>query len=190
MLIWYGLYDTNVLCFLKKPFNDWFSFLLLVLRYQESAIHRLGGFYYVHDPLNFYHRPFIRPWGVLLHHGNAERFARNGTLRERNETLRERNGMLCISENGTLCTLWPRFQFSQIFGFPRMANRPFVYRRYGKMRKKFISFNWNVLICNLRTRLLRMRENLSTPQLEFVLFRSNLFFHETLRLSLCVCAKF
>ena len=91
MLIWYGLYDTNVLCFLKKPFNDWFSFLLLVLRYQESAIHRLGGFYYVHDPLNFYHRPFIRPWGVLLHHGNAERFARNGTLRERNETLRERN---------------------------------------------------------------------------------------------------
>ena len=32
-----------------------------------------------------------------------------------------------------------------------------------------------------------MRENLSTPQLEFVLFRSNLFFHETFRLSLCVC---
>ena len=153
MLIWYGLYDTNVLCFLKKPFNDWFSFLLLVLRYQESAIHRLGGFYYVHDPLNFYHRPFIRPWSVLLHHGNGlhetERFE-NGTKHFGNGTKRFGNGVLCISENGTLCTLWPRFQFSQIFGFPRMANRPFVYLRYGKMRKKFISFNWiHLNVCNV-----------------------------------------
>ena len=28
-----------------------------------------------------------RPWSVLLHHGNAERFARNVTLLERNGTL-------------------------------------------------------------------------------------------------------
>ena len=34
---------------------------------------------------------YYRPWSVLLHHRNAERFARNWTLRGRNETLWERN---------------------------------------------------------------------------------------------------
>ena len=65
-----------------------------------------------------------RPLSVLLHNGNAERFSRNGTLRGRNETLWERNetfgnGTLCIFGNGMLRALWPRFQFSPIFGFPR-----------------------------------------------------------------------
>ena len=112
MLIWYGLYDTNVLCFLKKPFNDWFSFLLLVLRYQESAIHRLGGFYYVHDPLNFYHRPFLRPWTVCTKR-NASRTKRNTSGTERNVS-------------GTECFAFLRTErfvrFGLVFNFPRYSD--------------------------------------------------------------------
>ena len=46
----------KVMKYWKPGYNDWCSFLLLVLRHQESAIHRLGGYYNVHDGLNFYHR--------------------------------------------------------------------------------------------------------------------------------------
>ena len=42
-----------------------------LLRHQESAIHRLGGYYYVHDPLNFYHRPYHDHNGVTCVHPNA-----------------------------------------------------------------------------------------------------------------------
>ena len=42
-----------------------------VLRHQEYAIHRLGGFYDVHDPLNFYHRPYHDHNGVTCVHPNA-----------------------------------------------------------------------------------------------------------------------
>ena len=57
----------------------------------------------------------------------------NGTKRFGNETKRFENGTLCIFGNRTLCMLWSRFHFSPIFGFPCMANRPFVYLLYGKM---------------------------------------------------------
>ena len=57
----------------------------------------------------------------------------NGTKCFENGTKPFGNGTLCNFGNGTL---WPRFQFSPIFGFPRMANRPFVYLRYSKMRIK------------------------------------------------------
>ena len=65
------LFLFKVLKYWKPGFNDWFSFLLLILRHQESAIHRLGGFYYVHDPLNFYHRPYHDHNGVTCVHPNA-----------------------------------------------------------------------------------------------------------------------
>ena len=61
----------KVLKYWKPGFNDWFSFLLLVLRHQESAIHRLGGYYYVHDPLNFNHRPYHDHNSVTCVHTNA-----------------------------------------------------------------------------------------------------------------------
>ena len=64
----------KVLKYWKPGFNDWFSFLLLVLRHQESAIHRLGGYYYVHDPLNFYHRPYHDRNSVTCVHPNAWTF--------------------------------------------------------------------------------------------------------------------
>ena len=60
-------HKIKVLKYWKPGFND----LLLVLRHQESAIHRLGGFYYVHDPLNFYHRPYHDHNGVTCVHPNA-----------------------------------------------------------------------------------------------------------------------
>ena len=45
--------------------------LLLVLRHQESAIHRLGGYYYVHNPLIFYHRPYHDHNSLTCVHPNA-----------------------------------------------------------------------------------------------------------------------
>ena len=48
----------KVLKYWKPGFNDEFSFLPLVLKQQESAIHGFCGYYYVHDALNFYHRPY------------------------------------------------------------------------------------------------------------------------------------
>ena len=76
--------------------------------------------------------------GTLNGLHERERFE-DGTKRFENETFRGQNetfqnGTLWIFGNGTLCTLWSRFQFSPIFELPRMANRPFVYLRYGKMR--------------------------------------------------------
>ena len=41
--------------------------LLLVLRHQESAIHRLGGYYYV----QIYHRPYHDHNSVTCVHPNA-----------------------------------------------------------------------------------------------------------------------
>ena len=85
------------------------------------------------DPEAYYYTA-----GTLNGLHETERFE-DGTKRFGNETKRfgdgtKRfgNGTLCIFGNGTLCTLWPRFQFPPIFGFPRMANRPFVYLRYAK----------------------------------------------------------
>ena len=57
-----ALYRIKVLKYWKPGFN---------VRHQESDIHRLGGFYYVHDPLNFYHRPYHDHNGVTYVHPNA-----------------------------------------------------------------------------------------------------------------------
>ena len=76
------------------------------------------------DPEAYYYTT-----GTLNGLHETERFE-NGTKRFGNEmkrfgngTKRFGNGTLWIFGNGTLCTLWPRFQFSPTFGFPRMANR-------------------------------------------------------------------
>ena len=68
-------YDMG--CMIQMFYVFWRSPLMIgflffsVLRHHESAIHRLGGFYDVHDPLNFYHRPYHDHNGVTCVHLNV-----------------------------------------------------------------------------------------------------------------------
>ena len=65
-------FDKDILSSFKNQSTESRALMVgFLLRHQESAIHRLGGYYYVHDPLNFYHRPYHDHNGVTCVHPNA-----------------------------------------------------------------------------------------------------------------------
>ena len=133
--IQYNSFLSNIMLHVYFFFN--FTQIAKQYKFRQREKYILLMALHITDPEAYYYTT-----GTLNSLHETERFEdgtkrfRNGTKRFGDGTKRFGNGMLCIFGDGTLCTLWPRFQFSPIFGLPRMANRLFFYLRNGKMRIK------------------------------------------------------
>ena len=79
--------------------------------------------------------------------------------------------------------------------FTLVLNKSYVHCDFSKWFIDYLNnayeFKLNVLLCNLITRLLRMREKIVNTTARICSFPLEFsFVHETFRLSLCVCSKF